>query len=62
MEDKEKKEFRKFLITVLEDFDQNMDVEVFEAAEKYYKENKYKVPMVILKEGSHFREPKIIFN
>lgn len=34
MNDKEKNEFRKFLITVLEDFDRNKDVEIFATADK----------------------------
>ncbi len=34
MNDKEKNEFRKFLITVLEDFDFNKDVEIYATADK----------------------------
>ena len=34
MDDKEKIRFRKFLITTLEDFDQNKNVEIFATADK----------------------------
>lgn len=50
MNDKEKNEFRNFLISTLEDFDQNKEVEIFATADKIQNEVVNILPIRIVRQ------------